>query len=41
LIPLPPPSVGLGLLAGVAIALAISRTFVGLLYGVTFTDPVT
>ena len=33
--------VGLGLLAGIAIALAISRTFAGLLYGVTFTDPVT
>jgi ABC-type antimicrobial peptide transport system permease subunit len=32
--------VGLGLLTGVAIALAISRTFAGLLYGVTSTDPV-
>ena len=31
--------VGLGLLAGVTIALAISRTFAGLLYGVTSTDP--
>lgn len=31
--------VGLGLLAGVSIALAISRTFAGLLYGVTSTDP--
>jgi ABC-type antimicrobial peptide transport system permease subunit len=33
--------VGLGLLAGLAIALAISRTFAGLLYGVTSTDPLT
>lgn len=33
--------VGGGLLAGVAIALAITRTFVALLYGVTSTDPVT
>ena len=33
--------VGLGLLAGLAIALAISRTFTGLLYGVASTDPVT
>jgi predicted permease len=33
--------VGLGLLAGFAVALAISRTFAGLLYGVTSTDPVT
>jgi putative ABC transport system permease protein len=32
--------VGLGLLAGLAIALAISRAFAGLLYGVTSTDPV-
>ena len=32
--------VGLGLLAGVVISLAISRTFAGLLYGVTSTDPV-
>jgi len=31
--------VGLGLLAGVAIALAISRTFARLLYGITSTDP--
>jgi putative ABC transport system permease protein len=32
--------VGLGLLTGLSIALAISRTFAGLLYGVTSTDPV-
>ena len=31
--------VGLGLLAGVAAALAISRTFAGMLYGVPSTDP--
>ena len=31
--------VGLGLLAGVAIALGISRTFAGILYGVSSTDP--
>ena len=31
--------VGLGLLAGVAIALVVSRTLAGLLYGVTTTDP--
>lgn len=31
--------VGLGLLAGVSVALAITRTFAGLLYGVTSTDP--
>jgi putative ABC transport system permease protein len=33
--------VGLALFAGLAIALAISRTFAGLLYGVTSTDPLT
>jgi len=33
--------VGLGLFAGLAVALAISRTFAGLLYGVASTDPVT
>ena len=33
--------VGFGLLAGLAIALAISRIFAGLLYEVTSTDPVT
>jgi putative ABC transport system permease protein len=32
--------VGMGLLAGLAIALAISRAFAGLLYDVTATDPV-
>ena len=31
--------VGLGLLAGVSIALVITRTFAGLLYGVPSTDP--
>ena len=35
------PPVGLGLVAGMAIALAISRGFAGLLYGVTSTDPIT
>lgn len=33
--------VGLGLLAGLVIALALSRTFAALLFGVAFTDPVT
>ena len=33
--------VGLGLLAGLAIALVICRTFAGLLYGVTSADPAT
>jgi putative ABC transport system permease protein len=33
--------VGLGLLAGLAIALAMSRTFAGLLYGISSTDPAT
>jgi ABC-type antimicrobial peptide transport system permease subunit len=33
--------VGLALFAGLAIALAISRTLAGLLYGVTSTDPLT
>jgi putative ABC transport system permease protein len=33
--------VGLGLLAGLAIALAISRTFAGLLFEITTTDPLT
>lgn len=33
--------VGLGLLAGLIIALAANRTFAALLFGVTFTDPVT
>jgi ABC-type antimicrobial peptide transport system permease subunit len=33
--------VGLGLVAGLAIALAISRAFAGLLYGITSTDPIT
>ena len=33
--------VGLGLVAGLAIALAMSRAFAGLLYGITSTDPIT
>ena len=33
--------VAFGLLAGLVIALAVSRTLEGLLFGVTYTDPLT